>query len=859
MNELPKPPFDLEQHFCLPLNAPGAKLARVGGKGLNLAKLARAGFVVPDGFVVTVEAFDAFVSQTGLANSIAAEVGAIDADDPEALAALSDRLRARIDENSIPAEISALIRSAYADLGRPLVAVRSSAMAEDLPELSFAGQQDTFLNVHGDDKLLAAIAACWSSLWTARAISYRARGGIDQSSMAMAVVVQKMVQSETPGVLFTANPLTGRRADTVIDATVGLGEALVGGQVEPDHYVVESSSGRILEMQLGAKATVIRGKVGGGIATVEEENSQRRTLSDSQAVMLTETGQRVAALFDAPQDIEWAFADGGLFLLQSRPITSLFPLPPLKDDSNLHVYISLGAIQGVLGPFTPFGQEMLSGLFAGFAQLFRYDATIYDQAPIHSAAERPWIDATAALRNPIGRRIFLRAFPLVEPGAADSARSLVADPRLGGGRIRLNSLVRVAPIVSRLLKSLVRAFLWPESVAREVHSSVEASIAAVEQRLRDAHTLEERIEPCEWICYNALISYLLPRFIPVIMVGYVSLALLYRLASLLARPDNEISPQLVLDLTRSLPNNVTSEMDLELWMVAQALRQDAAAAAALSSADAETVAQHFQERNLPASIQTALANFLERYGMRGLAEIDIGRPRWREQPVPVIRAVQSYLSIDDNSAAPDRIYRSGQVAAVQATEKLTAAASQRLRTPLGGQIVRWLARHVRALAGHREGPKFTLIRLLGMMRAALLEGGQELVDAGLLERADDLFFLRLRELKVLAMNAPGNWKALVRTRRTVDRREHRRRPIPRLLLSDGTAFYAGLTSPTGSGSRSLDGSGVSPGSVEGSVRIIFDSTDSALQPGEILVCRDTDPSWTPLFLAAGGLVMEVGG
>ena len=236
--------------------------------------------------------------------------------------------------------------------------------------MSFAGQHDTFLNVQGENSLLAAVAACWSSLWTARAIAYRTRNNIDHLSVAIAVVVQKIVPSESSGVLFTANPLTGRRAETVIDAIVGLGEALVSGQIEPDHFVVESSSGKILQRYIGAKAKAMHGKDGGGLTT-ETEHPQRPAIHDSQIRSLTETGQRVAAMFGSPQDIEWAYARGDLYLLQSRPITSLFPVPPDRGDESLRVYISLGAIQGVQGPFTPIGQEMIRGLFAGLAPACR--------------------------------------------------------------------------------------------------------------------------------------------------------------------------------------------------------------------------------------------------------------------------------------------------------------------------------------------------------------------------------------------------------------------------------------------------------------------------------------------------------
>ena len=850
---------DADGSFCIPLNTPGATLARTGGKGLNLAKLAQAGFHVPGGFIVTTAGYDSFVESAGLAGWMAAEVAGIDASDPDALAALSDRLRARLRESAIPQKLGAQMRAAYAELGLPRVAVRSSATAEDLPDTSFAGQQDTILNVLGTDALLAAVVDCWSSLWTARAIGYRARNGIDQSTVSLAVVVQRMVQSETAGVLFTANPLTGRRTETVIDATFGLGEALVGGLVEPDHYAVDSATGRVLSKQLGAKATIIRGLADGGIETTQGENAAEQALSDAQIKMLTALGQRVAALYDFPQDIEWAFAGGELYLLQSRPITSLFPVPPAGAGDDLRVYASLGAIQGVLGPFTPLGQEMIRGIFAGFVHLFERDATIYNQPIIHVAGERPWIDVTGALRNPIGRRIFLRTLPMVEPGAAETVRSLAADPRLSAGTVRPDSLARAAPFISRFLRAALQSFLRPEAAVQQIQSSVEGMMATVDERLQLAHTLDQRIDLCEWLCYNAFFPFLMPRYIPPVAIGYASLAALNLLNAKLAANQADIPQQLALDLTRGLPNNVTTEMDLELWQVAKRIRQDSASCALFRAADPEELAQDFHAKRLPASTQIAVAEFLDRYGMRGLAEIDFGQPRWREQPAPLMGALQSYLSIADEKAAPDYVFRQGQQVAERATERLAAAATRSFGSPAAGWLVRWLARRVRALAGLRESPKFAIIRLMGVARAALLDSGRELVAAGVLEQADDLFYLRLGELKVLAMSAPGDWKRLVRARRAAHRNEQRRQPVPRLLLSDGTAVYAGMAGPADAEKGALAGSGVSAGVVEGAVRVVFNPAKAELQAGEILVCPGTDPSWTPLFLAAGGLVMEMGG
>ena len=845
--------------FTLPLNTSDSELVNVGGKGQNLALLANAGFPVPDGFIIATCAYDAFVENAGLTGWMEAEADAIDAGDRVALSALSDKLRESLKASDMPGEIVAEIRTAYARLGRTAVAVRSSATAEDLPGMSFAGQQDTVLNVVDDDSLLRAVTQCWSSLWAARAIAYRARNQIDNATVSLAVVVQQMVPSETSGVLFTANPLTGKRSETVIDATFGLGEAFVSGQVEPDHYVVDSASRRILQKELGAKATVMHGEPGGGLSTEQADRSREQALSDDQIAQLTELGQEVVRLYQDPQDIEWAFAGGKLYLLQSRPITSLFPVPPPGADDDPRVYVSLGAIQGIMGPFTPFGMEMLRGLFAGISRIFSFDASIYDQTLIHAAADRPWIHVTGALRNPLGRLVFDRALPLVEPGAALAIRDMTSSPQFQPPQVSLRFLRLAMPFLLRLLYLVGQAFLNPVAAAQKVRDAAERDVAAINERARQARTLTKRLDLCEWLCYNAAFPRLLPLFIPPVFAGYASLQLLNRIAAKLSLTDTQISPQTALELTRSLPNNVTTEMDLNLWDVAVRISEDDAAASSFATADPSALAHQFKEKKLPAVIQNALERFLERYGMRGLAELDFGQPRWREQPEPIISALQSYLSINGEDLTPDRQFLRGQQEAAQAQERLEAAADRAWFAPLGGCLVRLLAKRVRALAGFRESPKFTIIRLFGVVRSTLLESGQKLTDIGVLERPEDLFYLTMRELRTLALGAPGDWKKLVRARRLTERNELRRRPIPRLLLSDGTAFYAGINAAVGDDESILVGSGVSPGVVEGQVKVVFNPLEAALEHGDILVCPGTDPAWTPLFLAAGGLVMEVGG
>src|SRR5512142_568333 len=343
--------------YTLPFSSIEATLERAGGKGTNLAEMARAGFAVPPGFVVTTDAYREFVQANQFSARLLDLARGISPDHLAALYDTSAKIRNLFEQGAMPPAIAAEIRSEHHLLAsnsqtptappQP-VAVRSSATAEDLPGLAFAGQQDTFLNVTGEDAVLDAVKRCWGSLWTARALAYRARNNIHPDKVELAVVVQKMVASESSGVLFTANPVTGRRAESVIDASFGLGEAIVSGLVTPDHYVVNTRAWKISECVLGEKAVAVIPRAGGGTEQVAQENAQWQALPDEQIIELARTGQRVAEHFGSPQDIEWAWAEQRLVLLQSRPIASLYPLPAsdLPED-DLRVYVNFNAIQGV--------------------------------------------------------------------------------------------------------------------------------------------------------------------------------------------------------------------------------------------------------------------------------------------------------------------------------------------------------------------------------------------------------------------------------------------------------------------------------------------------------------------------------
>jgi phosphohistidine swiveling domain-containing protein len=826
-----------------------------GGKGANLARLVRAGFPVPPGFVVTTCAYRDYLSRNNLEPGIREIARAARTENPASLDAASAAIRARFASAELPSTLAAAIRDAYAALGQPPVAVRSSATTEDLPDLSFAGQHDTLLNVIGDVPLLHAVVHCWSSLWTARAIGYRARNGIAHDEAVLAVVVQQMVAADVSGVLFTANPLTGKRSESVIDATFGLGEALVSGRVEPDHYVVDDSTGRVLERRIGAKSVSIRARSDGGILEAREDATARATLTDAEVLELSSIGRRVADAFGAPQDIEWARAAGRFHVLQARPITSLFPLPQDVPGDGIHLLVSAGAVQGMLDPITPLGRDVFQVALARTLASIGGPLTAR-RNPVVDAGERIFLDITGVVRDPRLRVGLRNVLSVVEPTTGEALDEVLMDGGSATAASRVRFRVpspRFLLLVTRALGNMTYNLLRPHHGRARVQRRLAAAIDAFERKSATAHSLAERVallqQAFSWILHTGL-----PLLAPAFGSGLANLRLLHALAARL--PDGE---QRLLELTRGLPHNVTTEMDLALWDVARAIRSDPQAAAFFGAADPGVLARESIAGRLPPAAQTAVDRFLRTYGVRGVGEIDLGRPRWRDDPTPLMQVLQSYLRIEDAAQAPDAVFRRGAESAERALASLIADTRRTRFGWLKAIVMRLAARRMRALAGLRESPKFTMITMLGAVRASLLAGGNELVAKGILDAPDDIFFLHLDELRSVDAGEARDWRSLVRGRRQSYAREKRRRRVPRLLLTDGRAFFGG----TGAGERveaaTLVGTPVSPGVSVGIVRVVFDPGKEQLAPGEILVCPGTDPAWTPLFLAAAGLVTEVGG
>ncbi|MEV4198883.1 PEP/pyruvate-binding domain-containing protein [Micromonospora globbae] len=736
----------------------------VGGKAAGLGELVRSGERVPEGFCVT--------TATPASEAL-----------PEA-------------------EIVA----AYHRLGGGPVAVRSSATAEDLPDASFAGVQDTILGVEGDADLLAAVEKCRRSLHAARAVAYRDAHGIDQE-VRMAVVVQRMVDAATAGVLFTANPVTGCRTEMVVEAAAGLGTAVVDGAGDVDRYVLDGTPG-----------------------------PERGVLTRAQLDELREVGERLQRRLGAPQDVEWAYdRQGVLWLLQSRPITTLFPLPPATDDPAPRVYLEFGHVQGMLRPATPMGMSTLKALIAAMV------ASLGLRVEITDIGGRLYGDLTDLARDPFARKRLVKLMAVdFGPRAQAVMERVLADPRFAPrrrGRTRRAGGGQSARTAVRALTGVTRALARPDAARARLFRELDR-LAAESVTPPGLHTAADRLRFVRAQDPSAGPD----DIVWPIVAGMLAAALPGPLLAGVADRD-EINTVL-----GGMPHNVTIEMDLALWRVTERARPHRDLLLTTAPGD---LARRYRDGTLP---DIGLAEFLDRYGHRAVAEVDLGVPRWDEDPAPVFAMIANYLRLTDPEQAPDRRFARAAATAEARLEELVARA--RRRRPVRGRLAGFLLRRARSLAGLREAGKFAGLYRLREMRRQLLLIGAELADTGLLDRPEDVMFLTLDEVAT-AVHERADHRETAAARRAVHRRELRRRRVPVALLSDGTDLEVALapaTAPDGA----LRGVGASAGVATGRARVVHDPATAHLEPGEILVAPTTDPGWTPLFLTAGGLVTETG-
>ncbi|MFD9947444.1 PEP/pyruvate-binding domain-containing protein [Nonomuraea sp. NPDC059023] len=706
---------------------------------------------------------------------------------------------------------------AYERLGGGRVAVRSSATAEDLPDASFAGQQDTYLNVEGTGPLLDAVRRCWDSLHTERAVAYRAVAGIDEA--AMAVVVQRMIDPAVAGVLFTANPITGCRTQMVVDAAPGLGTAIVDGTVVPDHYLLDHDT------------TAIPAESG--------------CLSAHQLERLREAGRRLQKHFGSPQDIEWAIdGDDTLWLLQSRPVTTLFPAPPDTGDTRL--YLEFGHIQGMLRPTTPMGVSMLK---TGAGMWFKgAGATVDPRDPMPRMVPiggRLYFDLTDFVRNKAMRNRLGVSLEVYGPRVQGAVLRMLDDPRFAPRRglpFRVRSALRITVrLAPGAITGIVRSLARPGAARARAYRGVR-EISRLTRPPAEPATSAQRLR---WVIEDSHKAVMTPDMMGIVWPLMAGILAGTAPAGLL---EGVASPGELDTVLGGMPYNVTTEMDLALWNLSVKARKHREL---FLDTPPEELAARFRAGDLP---DIGMSGFLKKYGMRAAAEIDVGMPRWEEEPAPLFATIANYLRVEDPEQAPDRRFDQAARKA-EATLEVLARRARRNR-PVRGRLATFLMRRSRELTGLREIGKFAWLPALQAARRQLLLIGDDLVARGLLERADDIMFLDLSEAGA-AVHEGADQRGLTARRRAEYTRELRRHAVPGALLSDGTDVETLV--PHGPAEEGvLTGMAGAAGRATGRARVIRDPAGAHIEPGEILVAPTTDPGWTPLFMTTAGLVTETG-
>ncbi|MGV9747043.1 rifamycin-inactivating phosphotransferase [Rhodococcus zopfii] len=809
-----------------------AQIALVGGKGANLGELSRIdGVAVPDGFCVTTEAFRRVVTDAPGLDALLDRLAHLAPDDREQIGAVSAQVRRTIEECVVPDEVASAIVRGLARLGEHTGwAVRSSATAEDLPSASFAGQQDTYLNVMGPDEVLRHVRRCWGSLFTDRAVTYRLRNGSDHRKVHMAVVVQRMVFPESSGIMFTADPVTSDRKITSIDAGFGLGEALVSGQVNPDVYTVRD--GAVIRRTIAGKQRALHATPSGGtrMREVARERRHRPVLTDEQVVRLAQLGRRIEAHFGCPQDIEWCLLDDGFHVVQSRPITTLFPIPKADDDEH-RVYVSVGHQQMMTDAMKPLGLS--------FWQMT-------SRAPMRNAGGRLFVDVTERLSSPTAGAALVAALGKSDPLIGDALQTVVD-----------RGFVRQCPDDGSVAVPAVGA---PDPIAPDpaiVNGLITQSEASLEILKRDiaAKTGTELIDFIRDDLGELRRVLFDPRGLQLIMTGMNAADWLND------RISEWLGEQNVADvLTQSVPHNVTSEMGLALLDVADAVRTHPQVVAFLqhvedSGFDDNVFLEDLEKFDGGSQARAAIEDYLTRYGMRCVGEIDITRPRWSERPTTLVPPILGNIKGFEPGAAAMRFEQGRRNAQEKEREVL-----ERLRALPDGKSkadeTKRMIDRVRTFAGYREYPKYGMVSRYFVYKQALLREADRLARNGVVRNPEDIFFLRFDELAdVVATQRERN--ELIDERRE-EFHLHQSLSAPRVLTSDGEALtgaYRRDDLPEGA----LAGMAVSSGTVEGRARVVLDIAHADLEADDILVTAYTDPSWTPLFVAIKGLVTEVGG
>lgn len=812
------------------------KLAIAGGKGANLGELCGIeGVSVPDGFCITTEAYKRITENSEQLSSLLDELMHLKAEDRSAISLIGAEIRKALEGISISKDIVEEIVAALTRFGeKEAFAVRSSATAEDLPAASFAGQQDTYLNIIGKEAILKYISKCWASLFTERAVIYRIQNNFDHRKVQLSVIVQKMIFPKVAGVAFTADPLTSNRKVLSIDASFGLGEALVSGLVNADNYKV--SDARIAERKISSKKLAVYALKGGGTKTQEIRPDQQnaQALTDEQILRLEHIGRTIETHFACPQDIEWCLTDNIFYIVQSRPITTLYPIPEANDLEN-HVYISVGHQQMMTDAMKPLGLSLWQ-LRAG--------------RPMFKAAGRLFVDVADILATSAGRENLLEAMEQHDPLIKDALVTVIEREDF------IKSLPDTGkePVLAKSTKGMSSADILaqvgndPAIVATLIKDN-EKSVDMLKHDIQTKSGPELFDFILEDIEKSKKMTFDTPHMGVIIAAMNASLWIREKMEKWLGEKN-------VTDiLSQSVSNNITSEMGLELLDVADVIRPYATIIDYLQGGKDDNFLEGLLKFEGGKKVREAIYAYLNKYGMRCAGEIDITKTRWSEKTTILVPIILANIK----NFKPGEGKRKFEQGLQEALNKERELLDQLKQLPDGEQKVRETKQMIsllRNFAGYREYPKYGIVNRFFVYKQALLKEAAKLVQAKDIDKKEDVYYLTFEEFREAVSTNKIDQQII--SKRKEEYKTYKRLMPPRVITSDGE-IIAGRYKHEDLPDDAIAGLGVSSGVIEGRARVILNIEDADLEDGDILVTSFTDPSWTPLFVSIKGLVTEVGG
>ncbi|MCP1152875.1 phosphoenolpyruvate synthase [Peribacillus frigoritolerans] len=808
----------------------------VGGKGMNLGECSRIdGILVPEGFCVTTEAFKRVIGENDELHQLLDQLAVQKVDERRRISEISRKIRDLIEGIEIDKGIEEDIDRCLLTFGfEHAYAVRSSATAEDLPFASFAGQQDTYLNIKGKDAILQHISKCWASLFTDRAVIYRMQNGFDHRKVYLSVVIQRMIFPQASGILFTADPVSSNRKVLSIDASFGLGEALVSGLVSADNYKVQE--GRIVEKKISTKKLAIYAGKEGGTMEKEIEPGQQvlSTLSDEQVLELERIGRKLEAHFGCPQDIEWCLADDTFYIVQSRPITTLYPIPEANDQEN-HVYVSVGHQQMMTDAMKPLGLSFW---------------LLTTPAPMRKAGGRLFVDVTHMVASPESRKMLVEAMGQHDPLMKDALINIIERgdfiKSLPNNKQEQNSGKSNKSVSSADSRAQIEN---DPTIVSDLIKRSQTSIEELKQNIQTKSGLElfdfilEDIQVLKKILFD-------PQSSAVFMAAIDASSWINEKMNKWLGEKNAADT-----LSQSVPNNITSEMGLELLDVADVIRPYPKVIDYLQQVKDDNFMDELVKFDGGQETQDAIYDYLGKYGMRCAGEIDITKTRWSEKPTTLVPVILSNIKNFEPNASNLKFEQGRQ----EALKKELEILDRLKQLPDGEQKVKETKRMIsliRNFIGYREYPKYGMVNRYFVYKQALLKEAEQLVQANVIHAKEDIYYLTFEELHEVVRKNKLDYQMI--SKRKDEYRLYEKLTPPRVITSDGE-IIVGEYKRDNLMAEAIVGLPVSSGIIEGRARVILNMEDADLEDGDILVTTFTDPSWTPLFVSIKGLVTEVGG